>query len=116
MQYVSGVRTDFGSRYEWRSLPHIPDALIATITSPGPGVGSGKSRSSNSRSPTNTTPRIPPPTAFRVAPDISAVPVTSSGQRGSAAEVTSRVSLTRPARYTGYEERLGARNSGQTSE
>src|SRR5262245_37799778 len=46
------------ARYECRSLPHMPEALISNTTSPGPGVGSGNSRSSNRRLPRNTTPRI----------------------------------------------------------
>src|SRR5574341_1565196 len=49
------------ARYECRSLPHMPEALISNTTSPGPGVGSGNSRSSNRRSPRNTTPRISSP-------------------------------------------------------
>src|SRR5215470_17503355 len=49
------------ARYECRSLPHMPEALISNTTSPGPGVGSGNSRSSNRRSPRNTTPRIASP-------------------------------------------------------
>src|SRR4051794_32081365 len=49
---------DFGRRYWWRSLPHMPEAFISTTTSPGPGVGSGNSISSISRSPLKTTPRI----------------------------------------------------------
>src|SRR5262245_62953355 len=49
------------ARYECRSLPHLPEALISNTTSPGPGVGSGNSRSSNRRSPRNTTPRISSP-------------------------------------------------------
>src|SRR3974390_22650 len=40
----------------YRSVPHIPDALISKITSRGPGVGSGNSLSSSLRSPRNTTP------------------------------------------------------------
>src|SRR5262245_56844715 len=36
----------------------MPEAFMATTTSPGPGVGSGNSRSSSFRSPKKTTPRI----------------------------------------------------------
>src|ERR1700674_3916833 len=34
----------------------MPDAFMASTTSPGPGVGSGKSSSASSQSPRNTTP------------------------------------------------------------
>lgn len=44
-----------------RSLPHKPDALTSTTTSPGPGVGSGKSMISSCRLPRNATPRIRSP-------------------------------------------------------
>src|SRR6266508_4502295 len=46
------------ARYGCRSLPHMPEAFMATTTSPGPGVGSGNSRSSSLRLPRKTTPRI----------------------------------------------------------
>src|SRR6266700_1430304 len=36
----------------------MPDAFMASTTSPGPGVGSGKSSSASSQSPRNTTPFI----------------------------------------------------------
>src|SRR5262245_25383885 len=49
------------ARYGCRSLPHMPEAFMATTTSPGPGVGSGNSRSSSFRPPRNTTPRISGP-------------------------------------------------------
>src|SRR5215470_13679899 len=50
----------------------MPEAFMATTTSPGPGVGSGNSRSSSFRPPRKTTPRIRPPLRlpyhqFRVA-------------------------------------------------
>src|SRR5262245_60172596 len=41
----------------------MPDAFMATTTSPGPGVGSGNSRTSSFRPPRNTTPRIRSPFA-----------------------------------------------------
>ena len=43
-----------------RSLPHMPEALISSTTSPGPGAGSGNSRISTRRSPANTTPFMLP--------------------------------------------------------
>src|SRR5678810_930587 len=44
----------------------MPDAFMATTTSPGPGVGSGNSRISSFRPPRKTTPRIPPPCGYLV--------------------------------------------------
>src|SRR2546423_1106294 len=44
--------------YGRRSLPHMPEARMATTTSPGPGRGSANSRSSTLRSPRNTRPRM----------------------------------------------------------
>src|SRR5919202_4932614 len=49
---------DWPSWYGRRSLPHMPEARMATTTSPGPGRGSGNSRSSSLRSPRNTRPRM----------------------------------------------------------
>ena len=46
------------ARYGLRSLPHMPDALMATMTSCGPGVGSGNSASCSLRSPRKVTPRM----------------------------------------------------------
>src|ERR1700681_4671973 len=46
------------ARENFKSLPHMPDALISTTTSCGPGVGSGNSISCNLRSPRNVTPRM----------------------------------------------------------
>src|SRR5918994_6027735 len=48
------------ARYGCRSLPHIPDALIARTTSPAPGVGSGNSWTSSLRLPRNTIPFMTP--------------------------------------------------------
>src|SRR6266705_3055105 len=46
------------ARYGCRSLPHMPEALMARTTSPGPGAGSGNSCRSSFRSPRKTTPRM----------------------------------------------------------
>src|SRR2546427_11441542 len=52
------------ARYGCRSLPHMPEALMAMTTSPGPGVGSGNSRSSSFRLPRKTMPFISVSFAF----------------------------------------------------
>src|SRR5688572_24760371 len=82
------------ARYRCRSLPHIPDALMASTTSPGPGTEPRNSRTSSCRLPRNTIPRISPssggqtyPTAvhsarFRAA----ALPPQSSFLGGGSAE------------------------------
>src|SRR4030095_1806563 len=44
----------------------MPDAFMATTTSPGPGFGSGKSRTSSFRLPRKTTPRIRPPCGYPI--------------------------------------------------
>ena len=44
-------RSKLGRRYRLRSLPQIPDARMATTTSPGPGAGSGNSSMATSRLP-----------------------------------------------------------------
>src|SRR5262245_20063373 len=43
----------------------MPDAFMATTTSPGPGVGSGNSRTSSFRPPRKPTPRIRSPFRLR---------------------------------------------------
>src|SRR5262245_46973874 len=63
----------------------MPDAFMATTTSPGPGVGSGNSRTSSFRPPRKTTPRIRSPFAaagrLRRAPGRILPNIGSSAQR-----------------------------------
>src|SRR2546422_8817402 len=50
----------------------MPEAFMATTTSPGPGVGSGNSRSSSLRPPRKTTPRIPASFTATLSPSLPA--------------------------------------------
>ena len=47
-----------GARQNFRSDPHIPEALISRTTSDGPGVGSRTSMKAILRSPAKLTPRM----------------------------------------------------------
>src|SRR5205807_2094621 len=69
-----------------RSLPHMPDALIAITTSPGPGRGSANSRSSSFRSPRKTTPRMVPPSTARPRDRNEERLYSGAGRRGLAGE------------------------------